>query len=403
MKLLTFNCGSSSLKIELLELESAIPAKRLARGVFEEIGDHTDYRLTDSHGAEVKGSGGVSDHPSAALNAIEWLEHGALLGGLAATVHRVVHGGDEITGARITDDAVLQAIERASIWAPLHNPPALAAIRAVSNRLGGLPVVVLADTAFHRHIPDYARNYAIPHDLAARHGIRRFGFHGIGHAWMLERCAGLIGRSPGHLNLITLQLGGGSSACAIRQGRSVDTSMGMSPLEGLVMETRTGDLDPSIVTYLMKAENLSPDEMDRTLNHGSGMLGVSGVSGDVRKLHQAEQNGNRAAALALEMFCYRVRKYIGAYTAALGQVDAVAFGGGIGEHDAAVRRQICSGLESIGVRLDEKLNQDATGNEARISAPDSPTRIFAIPLDEELYMARAAFDLLSASRKFSSL
>jgi acetate kinase len=295
----------------------------------------------------------------------------------------------------IADDDVIEALDDACRFAPLHNPPAIATLRAVRDQFPKVPSIVVADTAFHRTLPPVARTYAIPHALAARHGIHRFGFHGIGHSWMLDRYAEILGRPTSALNLITLQLGAGCSAAAIRAGKSVDTSMGLTPLEGLMMATRSGDLDPAIFSFLATSERISPIEVERILNHDSGLLGVSGISGDMREL-DAAAGTNTDAALAIEMFCYRVRKYVGAYAAVLGRVDAIIFGAGIGEHSANVRARICQGLDALGILIDETRNAAANGREACFSTDRSRTALWVVPLDEELQIARACVRLLAA-------
>jgi len=396
MKVLVFNCGSSSLKFELVELDASgrNRNRRCARGIFQEIGPHAKTAMTDRDGKSVEASSPAPDHASAALRAIEWLNSTVGEPVPDAIAHRIVHGGEHVIEPTLVNEAVIRNLEEASRFAPLHNPPALATIRAVSQKFAGLPAVVVADTAFHQTLPEYARAYAIPRDLAKRHGIRRFGFHGLGHAWMMERYAEIRGLPAEGLKLITLQLGAGCSATAINMGKSIDTSMGLTPLEGLMMATRSGDIDPAIFSYLAASEGLTPAQVEYILYHQSGFLGVSGLSSDMREL-EAAAHANENAALAIEMFCYRVRKYLGAYFAALGGADAIIFGGGIGEHSANVRAGVCSGLERLGVMLDSGRNREATGREARISADGSPVEIHVIPLDEELYMARAAAILLS--------
>jgi len=398
MRILVFNCGSSSLKFELIELQDRHgrkpeDARRLARGTFQEIGRRASISMSDDRGHQLEQTEPVAEHKAAAIRAMDWLGQ---LGGptIEAVAHRIVHGGEAVTEPALATDAIMSALDDASKFAPLHNPSALAVIRAVGEKLPGIPAVIVTDTGFHRSLPPAARNYAIPRLLAERHGIRRFGFHGIGHAWMLERCAAMRGTTPEKLNLITLHLGAGCSATAIRQGQSVDTSMGLTPLEGLMMGTRSGDIDPAIFSFLAAREKLSPDRVEGILNHESGLLGVSGISDDLREiLAGAEQNEH--AALAIEMFCYRVRKYIGAYLAVLRRTDAIVFGGGIGEHSDLVRERVCSGLEMLGVVLDPERNRGANGREACISDINSPVEVYVVPLDEELYIARAAARLLA--------
>jgi acetate kinase len=401
MRILAFNCGSSSLKFELIELDPADSqrSRAIARGDFERIGEHESDAVlvagTES-GKTVKVR--AADHGEAARQAIAWLVK--LCGGsglrLDATAHRVVHGGPRLFGPAVLDDAALEELDRAVSFAPLHNPPALAAIRAARESLPDVPAVVLADTAFHRDLPDRARTYAIPREMAQRHQIRRYGFHGLGHAWMMERYAELAGVDPCRLNLVTLHLGAGCSATAIRAGKSVDTSMGMTPLEGLMMATRSGDIDPAIITMLCERENLTPAQVEEMLNRKSGLLGVSGVSRDVRDVIAAAEKGNSDAALAIEMFCYRVRKYIGAYLAIEGATEAIIFGGGIGEHSDSIRARICEGLEHLGVAIDAERNRAANASEACFSSDASRVKLYVVPLDEELYLARAAARLIAS-------
>ncbi len=407
MKILVFNCGSSSLKFELLDVDAIGERRRtLVRGEIEEIGAKS--RLLVMHGRSRRAEPlAVSDHAGAATAVLDRLEASGgeadaggepLATGLDAVAHRVVHGGTRITTAALATDDVMAAIESASQFAPLHNPPALAVIRTVASRLPGVPAIAIADTAFHATIPACARLYALPAELAERYGLRRFGFHGVGHAWMAEQCARLRGTKLSQLNLITLQLGAGCSATAIRAGVSVDTSMGLTPLEGLMMGTRSGDLDPAIPLLLAKNERLDPEAVERILNHESGLLGVSGLSADLREIEAAALREPRgAAALALEMFCYRVRKYIGAYLAVLGRTDAIVFGGGIGEHSALVRARVLEGLDGLGILLDRRANLSAQGRGAKISQAHSRPAVYVIPLDEELYMAREAARLVAAS------
>jgi acetate kinase len=398
VKILVFNCGSSSLKFELLELESSRRARTIGRGLFERVGSsETHATLTEEGGAVTRLELGRCSHIDAAGHVLDWLKQ---VGGqseikLDGSAHRVVHGGSQIVAPTLLDEAALRALDQATVFAPLHNPPAIATIRAIRERLPGVPAIVIADTAFHRELPDYASTYAIPRELSRRHQIRRYGFHGLGHAWMMERYVELTGRDQAIVNLITLHLGAGCSGTAIRGGKSVDTSMGQTPLEGLMMATRSGDLDPAIVTLLCEGERISPQEVESILNHRSGLLGVSGVSGDLRDVASAVDAGNPDARLALEMFCYRVRKYIGQYLAVPGETAAIIFGGGIGENADQVRARICAGLEHLGIVYDENRNRAANGREQKFSTDESRIELYVIPVDEELYMARAARTLLT--------
>jgi acetate kinase len=394
MKVLVFNCGSSSLKFEMLELARGGRERRqIARGKFEEIGSRATALMTDASGKKTEASVAVENHAAAALRALKWLGSTRGESKPDVVVHRIVHGSEQVTAPALANDAVVRALDEASRFAPLHNPPALATLRAVSEKLVGVPAVVVPDTAFHHTLPEHARTYAIPRVLATRHGIRRFGFHGIGHAWMMERYAEISATPVEKLRLVTLQLGSGCSATAISEGRSVDTSMGLTPLEGLMMATRSGDLDPAVFGYLAKVEQITPERVEQILNRDSGLLGVSGRSDDLREL-EACSGENESAALALKMFCYRVRKYIGAYLAVLGGADAMIFGGGIGENSYSTRAHICAGLEQLGIVLDEERNRAANGREVYINADSSRIKLHVIPLDEELYMARAAARLV---------
>lgn len=393
MRILVFNCGSSTLKFELIELDATSDdGHTAARGVVDRIGP--DAHLTIEHDGHprIDTREDVADHAGAAGLVLDALSSKDLV--LDAIAHRIVHGGDQVTRPSIATTGVLEALDDASRFAPLHNPPALKTLRAIQQRFPSLPTIVVADTSFHRSMPPHASTYAIPREMAARHGIHRFGFHGAGHAWMLERYAALSGRPASALNLITLQLGAGCSVAAIRAGVSVDTSMGLTPLEGLMMATRSGDLDPAILSYLGRAEHLTPDQVEHLLNYESGLLGVSRRSKDMRELEQAAST-DEAAELALAMFSYRARKYIGAYLAALGRCDAIVFGGGIGEHSAPMRARICTGLDNLGIYFDEARNATPSSGERCFSAGGSPIALWVIPLNEELYIARAAARLLA--------
>jgi len=399
VKILVFNCGSSSLKFELLELDIRADrrARTIGRGLFERVGSsRAQATLIEEGGTITRRDLGRCNHIDAAGYVLHWLKQvGGQAGlNLDGSAHRVVHGGTQIVAPTLLDEAVLRALEQATAFAPLHNPPAIATMRAICERLPGVPAIVIADTGFHRELPDYASTYAIPRELSHRHQIRRYGFHGLGHAWMMERYVELTGCDPATLNLITLHLGAGCSGTAIRGGKSVDTSMGQTPLEGLMMATRSGDLDPAIVTLLCERERISPQEVESILNQRSGLLGVSGVSGDLRDVATAVDAGNPDARLALEMFCYRVRKYIGQYLAVPGETAAIIFGGGIGENADRVRARICAGLEHLGIVCDENRNRAANGREQKFSTDQSRIQLYVIPVDEELYMARAARRLL---------
>ena len=393
MRVLAINCGSSTLKFRLLELEAsgAGDERRLTGGIVKRIGGAPVLELEQS-GAEADESPiEAADHAEATAGVLAWLDRRGLLaaGGMDAVGHRVVHGGDRFREPTVIDDEVLAEIDALSSLAPLHNRPALAAMRAVGHELGrSVPSVATFDTAFHRTLPDRAGRYAIEPELADRHRIRRYGFHGLAHRFMTERYAALAGRPVEDVTLVTLQLGNGCSAAAIEGGRSVDTSMGFTPLEGLMMGTRSGDVDPSLVGFLAQREGVAVAEAESRLNRRSGLLGVSGRSGDMRDLLDAERAGDERAALAVEMYCYRVRKYVGAYLAALGGADAVVFGGGIGENAVAVRERVCAGMAWCGLVLDPLRNAAARGVEGAIHADGSSIEAHVVAVDEELMIAR---------------
>jgi acetate kinase len=327
---------------------------------------------------------------------------GVPLHDVQAVGHRVVHGGTRFRRPVRIDEQVLADLAPLSDLAPLHNAPALAEIRAVREVLGArVPAVAVFDTAFFRDLPERAWRYALPIDLAERHGIRRYGFHGVSHAYLAERYSRLAAGGRGSRRIVTLHLGSGSSAAAIRDGRPVDTSMGFSPLEGLVMATRSGDLDPAIVAFLVEREGLSPGDVEEWLNRRSGLLGLCGRS-DMRDVLGAARAGDARAEVAADVFCYRARKYVGAYVAALGGLEAVVFSGGIGENLPEVRARICAGLEACGLRLDSERNARTVGIEAAIHAEGSAIAAWVLPTREELWIARETVRCLTGGREQAS-
>ncbi|MDQ2798149.1 MAG: acetate kinase [Armatimonadota bacterium] len=361
MNILALNAGSSSLKFRLFCITA-----------------DAETVLTDGTVERME----ATALPAAAQTAIEQCQPF----GIEAVGHRVVQGGacffepTRITPDVLTDLCALRELD------PLHNPTEVSLIEAAQKLLPDVPAVAVFDTAFHRTLPEVAWRYALPSDLSDRLGLRRYGFHGISHRYVSERLLHCLGRAASGTRLITCHLGSGASVCAIQDGQSVDTSMGMTPLEGLVMGTRSGDVDPGLLLYLLRTQNMTAEALDALLNQQSGLKGLAGKS-DVRDLEQAAGAGDAHADLALEIFAYRVRKYLGAYAAALGGLDAVAFTGGIGEHSAAMRERICRGLEFLGLRLDAGHNQDAQ-SEACISLDGSPVQVWVIPTDEERQIAR---------------
>jgi acetate kinase len=314
---------------------------------------------------------------------------------LAAVGHRVVHGGERFVEPTLVTSEVEQAIDELAALAPLHNPPNLAGIRSATATFPGVPQVAVFDTAFHRTLPPAARTYAIDADLAERYGIRRFGFHGISFEYVAREAARMLGRAPEETNLVVLHLGNGASACAVRGGISVETSMGLTPLEGLMMGTRGGDIDPGVLVHLMRAGGLDAEALDDLLNDESGLKGLGGHN-DIRDVHKAADGGDARAALAIEVYCHRIRSYVGAYLAQLGRADAIVFTAGVGENNARVRAQALAGLEGLGIRLDPVRNE-ATSREARtISADDSAVAVLVVPTNEELEIARQALAVVAA-------
>src|SRR3954471_23973218 len=408
MKILVLNCGSSSLKVQLIETDDALARegkdRTLAKGLVEDTGGAGTLHYEAQGKKPVRGGLGAFEHKTAVEKALALLtdgETGVLphKHEIGAVGHRVVHGGERFKTSVLIDEGVIDGIEANIPLAPLHNPGNLQGYRAAKAVLPDAPQVAVFDTSFHQTMPPEAFLYALPYDQYQRFGIRRFGFHGTSHRFVSGRAAVLLGRpldDPG-LRLITCHLGNGASVCAIRGGRSVDTSMGFTPLEGLVMGTRCGDLDPAALLYLMGREELGAAEASALMNKHSGLLGLSGLSSDMRTLLEAEEKGNERARLAIEVFCYRLRKYIGSYVAALGGVDAIAFAGGIGENAPAVRERTMRGLEGLGLRLDPKRNDEAKGKEEEISPEGVGSRVFVVPTNEELMIARDAASLVMKS------
>ena len=401
MKVLVINCGSATLKFELLEMDTgASPSGeeiRLARGIVDSIGGNTVINFSIGERGGLKEVRTLGDHRAATHLVLSWLKSSQLLadGEPGVVGHRIIHGGGKFTEPTLVDDKVIEVIDTLSELAPLHNQPSLDALRAVRTTLGDtVPNVAIFDTAFHRTLPEYARQYALPRTLAAKHHIQRYGFHGLAHRYMTERYAAITATPLKQLRLITLQLGNGCSATAVKGGHSIDTSMGFTPLEGLMMGTRSGDLDPTLVGFLARREKVSVEAIEDWLNTRSGLLGVSGCSRDMRDILKAEREGDKIASLAINMFCYRVRKYIGAYLTALEGADAIIFGGGIGENAFEVRARILAGMQWCGLKLDSDKNRLAIGRESRISADDARVSAYVIPVDEAIIIARDAVSCL---------
>src|SRR5215470_9308230 len=400
MNVLVLNSGSSSLKFQVIATDTDRIRRnaelRLLRGEVEEFGGAAKVTFQRKDGPRQTQTASLPDISAALDFVIRWVtsDNSELPGvcgpeDMHAVGHRVVHGGERFTESVVVSDEVLKGIEACTQLAPLHNPDNIQGILAVRKILGKkVPQVAVFDTAFHHSIPEYAYAYAIPFDLYERHGIRRYGFHGTSHRFVAERYRSLRDLTPEKTDVITLHLGNGCSIAAIEQGRSVDTSMGMTPLEGLVMGTRSGDLDPAVVSVIAERERLSAMDVEALLNKKSGLLGVSGLTNDMRQLQAAAKNGNQRAQLAIEMFCYRGRKYVGAYLAAMGGAGGIVFTGGIGENSPEIRAQICAGMEWAGIDLDAEKNRTTVGIEGLISSDSSKLTVYAIPTDEELLIAR---------------
>lgn len=402
MNVLVLNCGSSTLKFQIIETDLAHirddADRRLARGIIERIGSLSLIRLEATGREPVVDSAPVRDHRAAIDHVLRWaVSEGSAITGIRsladvhAVGHRVVHGGEQFQLSVRIDDEVVRGIVECIELAPLHNPANLRGIQATTELLGpGVPQVAVFDTAFHATMPPESYLYGIPYSYYRRHKIRRYGFHGTSHRYVAYRYRLLRGIPRDAVNVVTLHLGNGCSACAIRGGNSWLTSMGFTPLEGLLMGTRSGDLDPSILEFLQHKEGMSLSEIDAVLNKQSGLLGISGLTGDMRELLEEEaENDDRRARLAIEVFCRRVRRCVGAYVAETGGTDAIVFTGGIGENAPTVRAKICEGLDCLGLTLDPERNAAATGGRAGPITPDaSRLPAYVIPTDEELLIAR---------------
>ena len=395
MKVLVINCGSSSLKSQLIDSRSE---EVLADGLCERIGIDGRMTHTPSSGNTVVKNDPLPDHGAAiqaVLSALTDKAHGVIssLGEIGAVGHRLVHGGEKFAASVIINDEVIAEVEACNDLAPLHNPANLIGVRACRQIMPDVPMVGVFDTAFHQTMPPKAYLYGIPHQYYEEHKVRRYGFHGTSHNYVAKRVHHLAELDPDNSRVIVCHLGNGASVTAVKNGKSVDTSMGLTPLEGLIMGTRSGDLDPGVIEYIAKKEHLTLEEVLKVLNKESGVLGLSGVSSDFRDLAEAMEQGNEQAAVAVEAFCYRVAKHIGAYTAALNGVDAIVFTAGIGENAAHIRSMICDYLGFLGITIDEEKNA-VRGKETEISTPDSKVAVFVIPTNEELAIARETAALL---------
>ena len=398
MKILVINCGSSSLKYQLIDMETE---ELMAKGLVERIGIEGSRIKHETIGKEKKTiETPMQDHKRALELVMESLtneEYGAIksLDEIDAVGHRVVHGGEDFAQSVIIDEKVLKGIEDNVEIAPLHNPPNIMGIKACQRLLPNVKQVAVFDTAFHQTMPAESYIYALPYEYYEKYKIRRFGFHGTSHKYITNRAAEMLGKDVNEVNLITCHLGNGSSICAVKNGKSIDTSMGFTPLEGLAMGTRCGDLDPAILPFIMEKENLSTDEINTLINKKSGVLGISGVSSDFRDIEAARDEGNKRAKLALDIFEKRVRGYIGSYMTELDHVDAIVFTAGVGENSIEMRESIVNGLKSLGIKIDPERN-NVRGEDKLISADDSSIKIFVIPTNEELMIARDTKELVKA-------
>jgi len=398
MKILVLNCGSSSIKYQLFNM---VTKEVLAMGLIEKIGLKDSFlKLTLSNGEKKIISKDIPEHTVGVEFILQMLvdkEVGALkdLHELDAVGHRMVHGGERFSESALLTKEVLDAFAACNDLAPLHNPANMKGINAVTSILPDIPQVGVFDTAFHQTMPQYAYQYAIPYDLYERYAVRRYGFHGTSHRFVAKRVCDFLGINPEGKKIITCHIGNGASIAAIKDGKSVDTSMGMTPLEGLMMGTRSGDIDAGAVSYIMDKEGLTCKGISNLLNSKSGLLGISGKTSDMREICALAEEGDERAILAFTMYKYRIRKYIGSYAAAMGGVDIILFTGGVGENQIDCRRDACKGLEFMGVKLDEEVNSKVRGEEAIISTDDSPVTVCVIPTNEELLIAQDTVDIVS--------
>jgi acetate kinase len=391
MNVFVLNCGSSSLKYQLINMKNE---KVAAQGLVEKIGEKTSFLKHNSNGDEVVIEENIKDHNQAielVLEVLQSQEHGVIenMNEINVVGHRVVHAGEKFSGSVLITKEVIDALRENIKLAPLHNPANIIGIEVSKKLMPKTPDAGVFDTAFHQSMPAESFLYALPYEWYQENGVRRYGFHGTSHKYVSERGAEILNKDYNDLKIITCHLGNGASMAAVDQGKVVDTSMGLTPLEGLVMGTRPGDIDPGIIPYIMKERNMTIEEVDQAFNKSSGVLGISGVSNDFRELAEAAEKGNRRAELAVNIFCRRVKKYIGAYTALMGGVDLLIFTAGIGENAVDVRSKILSDLEFLGIEIDADKNNNR-GKEIKISKDSSAVDVYIIPTNEELVIAREA-------------
>lgn len=397
MKILVINCGSSSLKYQLIDMQNE---EVIAKGLAERIGiDGSVLKHQPKNSDKITIERPMPSHKEALQTVVDALtdkSYGVIkdMGEIAAVGHRVVHAGEKFAYSVVLNDEVMNALKECIDIAPLHNPPNIMGIEACRQIMPNVPMVGVFDTAFHQTMPKEAYIYAIPYEFYEKYKIRRYGFHGTSHKYVSERAAAMLGKPLSELKLITCHLGNGASIAAVQYGKSVETSMGFTPLEGLAMGTRSGDIDPAIVKFIAEKENISVAKVDEILNKKSGVLGISGVSSDFRDIEEAAANGNERAQLALDVYIHKVKKYIGAYTALMNGVDAIVFTAGLGENSPETRRDVCKNMDFLGIKLDESKN-NVRGKEVDVATEDSKVRVLLIPTNEELMIARDTKQLIS--------
>lgn len=403
MIVLIINSGSSSIKYQLFEIEKK---SLLAKGSVEKIGMQGSFlQNTRDDGDEVQLVGEIVDHQAGIeyiLGVLISKKHGSIsaLEDVNAIGHRVVHGGETFKGSVLINDEVIKKIEEVAELAPLHNPPNLKGIYAVNYLLPNLPQVAVFDTAFHQTMPDYAYMYAIPYSLYKKYGLRRYGFHGTSHKYVSQKACDMLNVDFRKQRIITCHLGNGASVAAIKHGKSVDTSMGLTPVEGMIMGTRSGDLDLGVLTFIMNKEEIRVQEANTLINKHSGMLGISGVSSDMREVQKAAIDGHKRSLLALKMYSYRIKKYLGAYCAAMEGMDIVVFTGGIGENDITTRYDACKNMEFLGIDIDKEKNDKILhGKEGIISKEGSKVKVVVIPTNEELVIAQETVRILKEDKE----
>lgn len=395
MKILVLNCGSSSLKYQLIDMTNE---EVVAKGNYERIGVGASFLTHKVNGEKHVFENPVDNHDQAIKFVLEQLmseEFGVIkdVDEITGIGHRIVHGGERFTSSVVVTDEVIEEIRNCIPLAPLHNPAAILGIEACRHLMPNAKMVTVFDTAFHQTLPEKAYTYAIPYEYYEKYGVRKYGAHGTSHKYVSGRVAELMNKPVEDLKIITCHLGQGASLCAVKNGKAVDTSMGLTPLAGIPMGSRSGDLDPSILTFIMKKEGLNADEMNNVLNKKSGVLGISGVSADFRDIEVEASKGNKRAQLSLDVYAYIVAQYISKYMVSLGGLDVIVFTAGVGENGPETRAQICSYLEFLGVKLDAEKNKPK-GQETQISTPDSKVAVYVVPTNEELMIARETRDLI---------